>query len=247
MDRSPNSRLRDVSPDFWAVIAQTAPVLALALVIEARAFARQVTQTDDYASSRIQRVIFVVISALAGLGLVGAFAISLSALFNGDAGVLAARLAMWSLSFAFGAVVLNPLLPLLLAMVSDLRAAHVESWIATQSRRREIKMQDAVEWGERITRDRTIEDLSKQAELYTDVMRFIRVHRFDSDAATVKRVNAAHAYLDELDKWRVQFDKRRARTRAMLEQGREMIRSSKAENASIDMAPYMKALQALID
>lgn len=240
-------RVRNVLLDFWAVIAQTAPVLALALVIEARAFARQVTRQDDFAASRVQRVIFVVISAIAGLGLLSAFTLSLSTLLYGDPGDLAARLAMWSLTFAFGAVVLNPLVPLLLAMVIDLRAAHVESWMRKQSRRREVQMQDVVEWGERVTRERVIADLSKQAVAYSDVMGFIRVNRRNQDPETLRRIGKANDYLDELDEWRLGFDEHLFKTRAMLSEGREMIRESSSEELRIDMAPFMERLQALID
>lgn len=105
------------------MVAQTVPVVALALVLETRAFARQVRSKQAFAAMRTERIYFVASTTLAAALLVVTLVISLGALQSETPyPEVFSSIAMYFLAFSFGAVVINPLVALLPALTSDVRA-----------------------------------------------------------------------------------------------------------------------------
>lgn len=110
----------EITSDFWAVSAQVVPVLALAQVIEVRAFARQMTsKKKQFHLSIWRRVSFVVSAAFVAVLLTTSFVVALNALTGGDAGPSQAFIIIYALSVATILVVLAPLLAVLRGLVGD--------------------------------------------------------------------------------------------------------------------------------
>lgn len=197
----------DISPDFWAVSAQVVPVLALAQVIEVRAFARQMTsKKKKFHASIWQRAAFVVYAVFVAALLVISFAIAVSALATGDAGPRQASIIVYSLSVAMGLVIVTPLLAVLGGLVGDV-PSRVRLWRG--ERRIEAArrlLADTAETRRRGLIEGALQRRGEMAEQYViSMMAWRTAARVRTpDGRSTQREIEEH--LDRLDEFRSGFD-----------------------------------------
>lgn|GEM_PF-2721188 len=234
--------------EFWAVVAQTVPVIALALVVEVRAFGRQVRGTRTFAATKPQRRYFVISTTVAAALLIVTFVLSLGALQEViEYHVAFTYVAMYSLAFCLGAVVINPLVALLPALTSDIRADRKLERERKRNLRARTTLTTAIEWAEAIRRRRNLDQLTEFADNYTRVLAFIRRTERDPDPGDREKLKVALDYLAELDAWKSNFDREQVEGRDLIAEGREMLIDLRSEGASVDIAPYVKELRRLVD
>ncbi|MFG6502514.1 hypothetical protein [Microbacterium sp. P05] len=235
-----------MNPDFWPVVAQVVPVLALALVIEVRAFARQVTKKGRFETSLLDRIVFVILSVTCAALLVTTFAFALGALLAGEESRASPEWAVNSLAFSVGLVVLNPLIPLVHALVADVypRARVYRSQRRAARAARELR--DALEYAARLSRTRFIVRRVELADRYVETMRMLS--RADSGSATQRQRGVAilESYLSKLDDYRLSLDRDKESATELLQGGYRLLEEHEASPQGIDLTSIRRRLKELV-
>jgi len=104
---------------YWGMVAQIVPVLALALVLEARGMARRYARKTWFPHSRGSRTTFAVLYGAVALGLVGVELVALSFVQRARSNAVAEEIASYVLAIALAYVVLSPVLLISSALMSD--------------------------------------------------------------------------------------------------------------------------------
>ncbi len=233
--------------DLWAAIAQLVPVLALALVVEVRTFARQVRNKRVFMKSRRQRTFFALSSLASGILLLATLSLALAALSTETPFSPTIRmLAILALSFTFGAIVGNPLVVLLAAMTSDVRSDHRYRVIR---RGHQHDLDDArrfISDSERRLRARWLEEMTDFTRNYTRAMAVARELMGNTDHESAEQQATAFRYIADLDAWLVEANARRAESKRLLTEGHELVRRY-TEVDPFDVKPHLASLRLLID
>lgn len=187
---------------YWATVAQIAAVLGLALVLEAREFGRRAIRKRVFKRTLPERVSFAIVATIAGATLVLSFALAIAALSSGQDMDSQVTLAAGSLGVAFGAVVVNPLLPILWALVGDVRAYFAVAMEARRDRRIEQVIALAVAEADRELTSRALDWMIPYAKNLTLAHAALRFAKRQNDH---ERYLRADSYLDELAAARLEF------------------------------------------
>lgn len=229
---------------FWSVVAQVAPVIALALVLEVRGFARRSARDAPDTEGGWTRGTFVVFALLSAVGLVVAFAVAIGALANGRAAYSMDWLVFCALGISFGFVALNPILPILSVLTRDVASRirlislrRFDRWITGRLDRQ-------IAYVDRVMRDKRLDHLIEYADLYTTAHSVTRRATRAGDASSAA---IASSYLQELEDWHERtvslFEEREGDIRDEIARIREMIRERSASSGDVDR--IRSALDAL--
>lgn len=236
----------DVDQNFWPVVAQTVPVLALALVIEARAFARRVAQDDGESVGRIARLYFAVSTLAVAIALTVAFAMAMTVLARGQSNEVWVNVAFYSLAPAIAAVVLNPLVPLFDSLIGEM--LHAFSGRRLEKRRQaQLSNLDAMlQEGEAAYRRKSAASMASFAENFIPALRITRLHRDSSNPKLRHLVSKMNAYLDEQEQAFSDLQDYRADFRRHLQMARDYRSEVDSDRYQADKSYYLKPLRDMI-
>jgi hypothetical protein len=228
-------------------VVQVIPVLALALVIEVRVFVRQMSRRKKkkYLAALSERVTFVVMTFVTVAALVVALAIALPALRSGRSEFGGEFFVVCCLTFAFGFVVLSPVLAMSRALLADVKPRY-ELWRGDQKiEAANTELARLVVETERGFRSRRLMQRSELAKRYVSCYQALTLVRHDGSRQSQEEGRELIAYLTDLDDWRTRFEESVEREDAILESAREHLRDRPRGWPDIDLALFARAIREL--
>jgi len=236
-----------VDQNFWPVVAQTVPVLALALVIEARAFARRVARDDGESVGRVFRVYFAISTLAIAIALTVAFAVAMTILARGQSNEIWVSVALYTLAPAISLVVLNPLIPLFDSVLGEVRHAVYDHRLEKRRQAQLLDLDKMINEGETAYRQKSAASMANFSGNFVAALRITRVHRGSSDLRKMRLVSKMHAYLTDQEKAFRELQDYRADFRGHLQTARDFRAEVDSDRYQVDKSYYLKPLRDMID
>lgn len=104
---------------YWVTVAQVSPVLALALILEARALAKRTRRKRRFRVTRVERITGALLLVVSAVSTTTCFILALIILNGGLRELAFFPIATILLAISFAVVAINPLLPFVIALASD--------------------------------------------------------------------------------------------------------------------------------
>ncbi|WP_417564138.1 hypothetical protein [Microbacterium sp.] len=247
--------------EYWSAVAQVSPVLALALVLEARAFAHRVHSRKRFAASRNERAAFVSSAGAAAVGLTLSFIFAMGALLSrSDSShrtpwdIITLGIALIALPYAFSVVVAIPLLELNRALRADVRANDKTSRLVSRLHRKIEKSEAGLNTADRELRAERLNSLIELSSDYVQLSRLEEALRnssnpmsaserraaFTQTGQSFERLETRRTVLTELREW---VDSEIAQARATVNEGRDLLAPIPEDKFEV----YRKRLASLVD
>lgn len=236
-----------VDQDFWPVVAQTVPVLTLALVIEARAFARRVARDDGESIGRVFRVYFAISTLAVAIALTVAFAVAMTILARGQSNEIWVSIALYTLAPAISLVVLNPLIPLFDSVLGEVRHAVYDHRLEKRRQAQLLDLDKMINEGETAYREKSAASMANFSGNFVAALRITRVHRGSSDLREMRLVSKMHAYLTDQERAFRELQDYRADFRSHLQTARDFRAEVDSDRYQVDKSYYLKPLRDMID